>query len=92
MWYVYFSAQVFHEDSAWMPIEITIGTILLFLYEMFALLRVKMVKEGETDTGGILKKTSEKVKNWVGNKLGVEMPDDVDTDIEIITEQRNNNE
>ena len=86
VWFVWYSAQTYHEDGAWFPIEITIGVWILALYEVFALLRVKLVKEGEPDEHGIIAGTYSRIKGWINGKAPIELPD-TEIDVEIAKQQ-----
>lgn len=86
IWYITFAAYVYYKTSSWPPTEITIGWWILMLYEVFALLRVQMVKQGEPDQHGIISGTYTSVKNWINSKAAIELPD-TEIDIEIAKEQ-----
>lgn len=88
IWFVWFSAKVYEATGAWFPLEITLGVWILGLYEMFSLLRVRLIKEGEQDEHGIIAGTYTKVKNWINSKSPIELPD-TEIDIEIAKEQAN---
>ena len=86
IWYVWFSALTYERTGAWMPTEITIGVWILALYEVFALLRVQMVKQGEHDKHGIISGTYNAVRNWINSKSPIELPD-TELDVVIAKEQ-----
>lgn len=88
VWFVWYSAQVYHENGVWFPLEITIGVWILALYEVFALLRVKLIKEGEPDEHGIIAGTYTAVKGWINSKAPIELPD-TEIDIQVAKEQTN---
>lgn len=79
--YVVFAAFTFWKTGAWFPIEMTIGTVLLFLYETFALYRLKLAKEGVKDTRNVLGKAHDTVKGWVSPRMGVDCVPDLDDEI-----------
>lgn len=91
IWFVWFSAKVYETTGAWFPLEITIGVWILGLYEMFALLRVKLVKEGEPDKHGIIAGTYTAIRNWINSKSPIELPD-TEIDVQIAKEQANDKE
>ena len=86
IWYVWFAAEVFKETSSWPPVEITLGVWVLALYEVFSLLRVYLVREGESDKHGIISDATSKAKGWLASKSPIELPD-TDIDIQIAKEQ-----
>ena len=86
VWFIWFAAEEYHRDSVWFPPEITIGWWILMLYEVFALLRVQLVKQGEPDQHGIIAGTYNKVKDWVNSKAPIELPD-TEIDVEIAKKQ-----
>lgn len=79
--YVVFAAFTFWKTGAWFPIEMTIGTVLLFLYETFALYRLKIAKEGVRDERNVLGKEHDRVKSWVSNRVGVDGLPDLEDEI-----------
>ena len=86
IWYVWFSASTYEKTGSWMPVEITTLWGILMLYEVFALLRVQLVKQGETDNHGIISGTYKAVKSWVNSKAPIELPD-TEIDVEIAKTQ-----
>lgn len=68
-WTAYVIAQGWYyaHFTAWLPMEITWGTIGLFLVETVSLARLKMAKEGQP--------IKDKIVNPMLKKLGVELPD-----------------
>ena len=88
VWFIWFAAKTYGETGAWFPSEITIGWWILMLYEVFALLRVQLVKQGEQDSHGIISGTYNAIKGWVNSKAPVELPD-TEIDIQIAKEQSN---
>lgn len=79
--YIMFAAFTFYKTGAWFPVEMTIGTVLLFLYETFALYRLAKAKEGEKDERGILSKAHETVKGWVSPRIGIDCVPDLEDEI-----------
>lgn len=68
-WTAYVIAQGWYytKTHAWLPVELTWGTIGLFLVETVSLARLKMAKEGLP--------MKNKIVNPMLKKLGVELPD-----------------
>lgn len=86
VWYVWFCADVYERTGSWMPDLITILWGILMLYEVFALLRVQLVKQGEKDQHGIISGTYNSVKNWISSKSPIELPD-TEIDVKIAQQQ-----
>lgn len=92
VWYIWFEYRTYADLQVWLPESLTIGTIILLFYEVFSLLRVRMVKEGIVDEHGIIAGTYSKIKAWANGKSPIELPD-TEIDVEIAKEQasaRNN--
>lgn len=86
IWYVWFAAHVYEKTGSWPPLEITIGVWVLALYEVFSLLRVYLVREGESDKHGIISDATSKAKGWLNSKSPIELPD-TEIDIQIAKDQ-----
>lgn len=79
--YIMFAAFTYYKTHAWFPIEMTLGTVVLFLYETFALYRLKLANEGIKDTRGILKSTTDSARSLFEGKLGVNGTPDLEFEI-----------
>lgn len=82
--YVLFSAWFYIEASVWLPLELTIGTVLLFLYETFALYKLALAREEGKPLGKALERTkqaTDAVKGWVSRNMGLGDPADLDEEI-----------
>lgn len=85
IWYICFVAFIYINANAWMPIEITIGTVLLFLYETFALYKLKLAREdGKTTKEAICRTDPETstMKEWIAGKIGLSSTPTLDIEIE----------
>lgn len=79
--YIVFAAFTYYHTHAWFPLEMTLGTVVLFLYETFALYRLKLANEGVRDTRGLLKSASDTARNFVGSRLGLDGVPDLEDEI-----------
>lgn len=79
--YVVFAAFTYYKTGAWFPLEMTIGTVLLFLYETFALYRLAIANEGVCDKRNVLGRAHDAVKGWVAPRTGVDGLPDLDDEI-----------
>lgn len=79
--YVLFAAYTYAKTKAWFPIEMTIGTVLLFLYETFALYKLAITKEGDGAYRNKLDRATDAVKGFVSSKIGIAEPLDLDEEI-----------
>lgn len=86
IFYVVFFGLLYKSINAWPPAEITVFYFIVPIYEIYSLLRVRMVKEGEVDEHGIIKDSFSKVKTWINGKSPIELPD-TEIDVEIAKNQ-----
>lgn len=84
--YVVFAAFTYARTGAWFPVEMTIGTVILFLYETFALYRLALANEGVKDRRNVLGRMSETVKGWVAPRAGLDCVPDLEDEIREVSD------
>lgn len=83
--YVVFNAVVYHFERVFLPDIVTIATAILFLYEAFALYRLRLAREDGKPIGEAISRTTQAVdtiKGWAGSKLGLSSMPDVDIELD----------
>lgn len=85
VWYVEHMSWLFIKTGSWPPLEFTACSALLFLFETWALYKLKIAKEGGKTTRDALNRTEHEtstVKEWIGSKLGLSGMPTLDVEID----------
>lgn len=81
--YIMFAAFTYWKTRAWFPMEMTWGTVALFLVETFSLYRLARAKEGNP----VDNKTVSDTTQFIESKLGVSGLPSLEEDIRVETER-----